>query len=181
MGQIELLRQHVTNLDQILAEAAAWTDYKLQEGPLKYPGSWGVEDLGNYLGEEGKAIVGNAVEQRRDALKSAGILPKIHEKYPGELVLFSVGGNIYDGAGNSATEGFMGDDDIPASDAWIAYFPNSGLGKVLAYVPEKYIPLVQDAIDCSPCIPPKFVEGLEVNRKIVNPPVKIPDDLLYSE
>ena len=72
----------------------------------------------------------------------------------GSLLAYFPETNLYDGAAEIHTNGFLDVDNLPGWDTWIAFFedePETNYGSYLvAWIPPEFIELVSEGIACNP-------------------------------
>ncbi len=72
----------------------------------------------------------------------------------GSLLVYFPETNLYDGAAEIHTDGFLDVDNLPGWDTWVAFFedePETNYGSYLiAWIPPEFVDLVSEGIDCNP-------------------------------
>jgi len=72
----------------------------------------------------------------------------------GHLLAYFPETNLYDGAAEIHTDGFLDVDNLPGWDTWVAFFedePETNYGSYLiAWIPPQFVELVSEGIDCNP-------------------------------
>lgn len=72
----------------------------------------------------------------------------------GSLLAYFPETNLYDGAAEIHTDGFLDVDNLSGWDTWIAFFedePETNYGSYLiAWIPPEFVELVSKGIDCNP-------------------------------
>jgi hypothetical protein len=78
----------------------------------------------------------------------------LSKKYSGEIVISQFDISIVDGASASASDYLFDDYDLPPIDTWFYLIKTPETRLIFAWIPEKYIPYVDDAIavNCVDCI-----------------------------